>query len=439
MTETSGKAFDTTRRQFLTAAAASPMLTRTSAALAQTPDPATLIAQDLERYIAFGEKRSGSAGDTACGDWMEQSLAELGFETGRQTFSAPHFEPQACTLSCNGAVANLWAQPIVVPTPQEGMTAPLVRVDAHGQASHSLSGAIALIDLAHARWSSMFWPGVADPVRAAFEGGALACVIITNGPTGKMIALNTDGREPLYDAPMALLAPEDAAPFLAAAHDAFPAHLTLTGVSARRPAFNLMGQLNRGAGRWLVVSTPRSGWFTCAGERGGGVAAFLHMARWATANAPDHDLLFVCNSGHEYQYLGAEELLREHAPPPERTAFWLHLGANLAARDWHDSVGGLHPLPGTDSQRYLVVSPALLPAARTCFRGLSGLEAPYSSDDLSAGELSNVLAAGYSKVAGIFGLHRYHHVREDDARCVSADAVVETSFAFQRLLEQAVR
>jgi hypothetical protein len=428
-----------TRRQFLTAAAATPALTGAGAALARTPDPASLIAQDLERYIAFGEKRSGGAGDNACGVWMEQALAELGFETQRQTFSAPVFEPEACTLSCNGAVANLWAQPIVVPTPQQGLTAPLVRVDSHGQASHPLSGAIALVDLAHARWSSMFWPGVAAPVRAAFEGGARACVIITNGPTDKIIALNTDGREPLYDAPMALLAPEDAAPFLAAAHGGSSARLMLAGVSARRPAFNLMGRLDRGMGRWLVVSTPRSGWFTCAGERGGGVAAFLHMARWATANAPGHDLLFVCNSGHEYQYLGAEELLREHAPPPEQTAFWLHLGANFAARDWHDSVGGLQPLPGTDSQRYLVVSPSLLPAARANFSGLSGLEAPYSSDDLSAGELSNVLAAGYTQVAGIFGVHRFHHVRDDDARCVSANAVAETSFAFQRLLEQAVR
>lgn len=439
MTDRRSKTGFATRRQFLTATAVTPVVARTGAALAQTPDPAALIRQDLERYIGFGEKRSGGAGDNACGDWMEQSLADLGFETQRQSFSAPFFEPRNCTLSAEGGEAHVWAQPIVVPTPPEGLTAPLVRVDAQGQTSHALSGAIALIDLAHARWSSMFWSGVADPVRAAFAAGARACVIITNGPSGKIIALNTDGRDPLYEAPIALLAPKDAAPFLAAAHTASSGRLTLTGVKGRRPAFNLMGRLDRGAGRWLAVSTPRSGWFTCAGERGGGVAAFLHMARWATRHAPGHDLLFVCNSGHEYQYLGAEELLRDHAPPPEQTDFWLHLGANLAARDWHDSVGGLQPLPGTDSQRYLVVSPSLLPAARASFSGLAGLSAPYSSDELSAGELSNVLAAGYRNVAGVFGVHRYHHVREDDARCVSPDAVAETSFAFQRLLQEALR
>src|SRR3546814_12342936 len=68
------------------------------------------------------------------------------------------------------------------------------------------------------------------------------------------------------------------------------------------------------------------------------------------------------------------------------------------------------PLPGTDSQRYLVVSPPLLPTARTAFAGLAGLESPYSSDRISAGELTGIIAAGYRSVAGVFGIHRFHHV-----------------------------
>ncbi len=89
MTDRRSKTGFATRRQFLTATAVTPVVARTGAALAQTPDPAALIRQDLERYIGFGEKRSGGAGDNACGDWMEQSLADLGFETQRQSFSAP--------------------------------------------------------------------------------------------------------------------------------------------------------------------------------------------------------------------------------------------------------------------------------------------------------------------------------------------------------------
>src|SRR3546814_19045312 len=100
---------------------------------------------------------------------------------------------------------------------------------------------------------------------------------------------------------------------------------------------------------------------------------------------PDHDLAFLCNSGHEYENLGAEEALKAAAPKPAETHFWLHLGANLAARDWHEGLFGLAPLAGTDSPRSLVASPPLLPAARRLFAGLAGLESTYSSDALSAG------------------------------------------------------
>lgn len=428
----------TTRRRFLAASAATPLIAGGNLAAA-APDHAGAVAADLQRYIGFGGKQSGGPGDEACGAWLEAELARAGFKTDRQYFSAPWFEAEQADLAAGDARAALWPQPIVQTTPAEGITAPIVRVDAQGFAAQPLQGAIALIDLPAGRWSSMFWEPVRKPVDAAFAGGAAACVIVTNGPTGKVIALNTDGREPLYPKPMALLAPEDAAPFFAAAMEGREATLRLTGQGERRQAFNLVGKLDRGHGRWLVVSTPRSGWFTCAGERGGGIAAWLHLARWAGRAAPGYDLAFVCNSGHEYQYLGAEELLHNVAPPPEKTAFWLHLGANLASRDWHDGVGSRSPLPGADSQRYLVVSPGLLPAARKEFSGLAGLEAPYGSDQLSAGELTNIIEAGYAPVAGVFGVHRFHHVAEDDERCVSGENVAATVTAFQRLLERALQ
>src|SRR3546814_9609077 len=111
-----------------------------------------------------------------------------------------------------------------------------------------------------------------------------------------------------------------------------------------------------------------------------------------------------------------------------------HLGANVAARGWHEGLFGRAPLAGVDSQRYLVVSPPLLPTARRLFAGLSGLESPYPSDRLSAGELTAIIAAGYPSVAGVFGVHRYHHVESDDARCIDAAAVAAATAALRQLL-----
>lgn len=419
------------RRSFLAGSAALPA----TAAAASIPAAASdSVAADLDKYIGFGSKQAGGAGDIACGEWLAGELEGRGFKMERQDVSVPFFIPERCELVSGEASAKVWAQPIVIPTGPDGATGPLVRVDAAGNADAPLTGAIALVDLPHGRWSSLLTKAIREPIAAAFSGGAQAVVAITNGPSGKIVALNADGRKPMFAGPLALLAPQDAKPFLAAARAKQSATLHLRGENGRRPAFNFIGRIDRGKPSWLIVSTPRSGWYSCAGERGGGVAAWLQIARWASKAVKGYNLAFICNTGHEYENLGAAEAIKQTAPKPAETHFWLHLGANVAARDWHEISG--KALPSVDNQRYLAISPASLPLAREVFAGQAGLEAPYSTVDLSAGELIEILAAGYTKTAGVFGIHRYHHTAEDDARCVSATSVARTAAAFQTLLER---
>lgn len=428
--------FKTSRRRFLAAGAALPA----AAAMAQVPQgQEDRVAADLARYIGFGSKQAGGAGDNAAGNWLVAELEQLGFQVERQSVPTPFFDTKRAELRCGEARATLWPQPIVVTTGPDGATGPLVHIDADGLTDGPLAGAIALIDLPHGRWSSALAKPIRQPISAAFAAGARAVVAITNGPTGKVIALNADGREPMFAGPVALMAPQDAQPFRAAALARQNATLHLQGETGRRPAFNFIGRINRGRKRWLAVSTPRSGWYTCAGERGPGIAAWLWLARWASQTVKDHDLAFVCHSGHEYENLGASEALKAIAPAPAQTRFWLHLGANVASRDWHELPGQWRPLPSVDTQRFLSVSPALLPVAREVFAGHAGLEAPWTTDELTAGELTEIVAAGYTPAAGVFGIHRYHHVADDDARCVSASSVAATAAAFQRLLETQIR
>ncbi|MDF7775378.1 hypothetical protein P1X14_08980 [Sphingomonas sp. AOB5] len=419
------------RRSFLAGSVVLPALT---AATLDGGGRDAMVATDLANYIGFGSKQAGGAGDNAGGEWLAAELEKLGFAIQRQSFQTPYFEPTRAELIAGEAKAAVWPQPIVIQTGADGMSGPLVRVDGAGKADGELAGAIALVDLPSGRWSTALAKPIRAPITAAFAGGAKAVVAITNGPTGKIIALNADGRQPMFAGPVALIAPADAQPFLDAARSRASATLHITGKGGHRPAFNFIGRIDRGKKRWLAVSTPRSGWYGCAGERGPGVAAWLWLARWASKAVQDHDLAFVCNTGHEYEYLGASEALKEIAPKPADTRFWLHLGANVAARDWHDISGS--PLPSPDTQRYLSASPSLLPVAREAFAGLAGYEAPYSTDTLTAGELTEIVAAGYKPAAGVFGIHRYHHVAEDDARCVHAPNVIAASAAFQSFVER---
>jgi len=425
----------TDRRTFLVAGTALPV---TAAIGKLSRDLQGRVAADLEKYSGFGSKQAGGAGDIACGTWLAAQLEGLGFKVERQEIATPFFEPTRSEVLCDDTKARLWPQPIVVETGPDGITGPLVRIDSAGRAEAALDGAIALVDLPFGRWSSALAKPIREPIASAFAAGAKAAVVITNGPTGKVIALNADGRAPMFGGPVALLAPENAEPFLTAAMRRVPATMTVRGNSGRRPAFNLVGRIDRGKPRWLVVSTPRSGWYGCAGERGPGIAVWLWLARWASQAVQRHNLAFVCNTGHEYEYLGASEALKSFTPKPTETHFWLHLGANVAARDWHEGIGPLRPLPSVDTQRFLSVSPALLPLASQVFAGHPGLEAPYANDTLSAGELTEIIAAGYAPVAGVFGVHRYHHVAEDDARCVSAASVASTAAAFQIFVERLI-
>ena len=56
----------------------------------------------------------------------------------------------------------------------------------------------------------------------------------------------------------------------------------------------------------LIVMTPRSGWYSCASERGGGIACWLELMRRLRGSRLVRDVLFVASSGHELGHLGID-------------------------------------------------------------------------------------------------------------------------------------
>jgi hypothetical protein len=81
----------------------------------------------------------------------------------------------------------------------------------------------------------------------------------------------------------------------------------------------------------LVVTTPRSGWWQCASERGGGLACWLETIRVLAAAEPARDCLFAAFSGHEIGFLGIDAYLMPRSDLVKRARAWIHLGANIGA------------------------------------------------------------------------------------------------------------
>jgi hypothetical protein len=79
----------------------------------------------------------------------------------------------------------------------------------------------------------------------------------------------------------------------------------------------------------LGVMTPRSGWWQCASERGGGVAVWLEILAAVAAARPARSVNFVASTGHELGHYGLSRHLASRRELIAGTRAWIHLGANF--------------------------------------------------------------------------------------------------------------
>lgn len=414
--------WSSTRRDALGAMVASGLMTRAGGSAAEV---ASTTQADLTRYIDFGIKASGGPGDEACGSWLEERLRTLGMATRRQAFPVPSGET-AGVLTAGPVETPIWCPPT-----QAGLALRSVPI-VHLEDPRGAADCVAVARLPFRRWSSAKVPLVRQAARRAHDLGAQALILVTDGPTGETIALNVSEREPT-PVPLATVGPRHCDALVAAAWRRETVDAVLPGRAEHRSAFNLVGETGS-SGLRLVVSTPRSGWFACGGERGPGVAVWLALARWA-ASARGVRATFVATSGHEFEGLGAEHYLATEAPSADAVDLWVHLGANLATRDARDLGADLQFLPSGDPQHYLVAHAGVKALAESAFAGVAGLGQAFDPVGGAAGELQTLTDHGYSRLLGVFGAHRLHHTAIDDARSVSPELTRQAGDAFLSILD----
>jgi hypothetical protein len=265
----------------------------------------------------------------------------------------------------------------------------------------------------------------------AAKAGASAVVAVSDSATKEIVALNSPaGAEP-WPIPVVLAGSRDERALMAAARSSAKASLLLDGEDdADAKAKNVIARVDRGKDL-IVVSTPQSGWFRCAGERGPGIALFLGLARWASRRPSGASFLFVSTSGHELGGLGMRAFLKELAPPPDRVLCWIHLGAGIATYAWEETSTGPNRLQAPDSRRTLMSSPDLVPLLTTTFAGLTGLT---PTVDRAVGEFEFLVKAGYRSF-GIAAAHRFHHTPADSPEMTGPEILEPVGRALVKTLE----
>ena len=273
----------------------------------------------------------------------------------------------------------------------------------------------------------------------AFARRAAAVLLTIEHESGEIYTYNVDQHQEPWPVPVILVAAKDKALLDGAERAGRSVTVTVSGRYRHDvPGRNVIGRLDRGKKRTIVVSTPVTSWFTSTCERGPGIAGFLAMARFAARRLVDADLVFVATAGHEIGHGGMAHFLRTEAPAPAGTAAWAHFGASLACYRWRHGSDGWTAADAIDARtRVIARSTAMDALVARHFAAIEGTA--LVGNDAAIGELRDVHAAGYPNFFGMAGLHGLFHTPADNAAGTGPAILEPVARAFADVLTEIAR
>lgn len=250
----------------------------------------------VEEYAAFGDHRTGTDVDHSTAEWVARQLADRGLTVEVASYGFDHWRVRGGVVVDGEplehlAVTGEWTGPV----PYGPVLAMGYSVGHGGEQSF---GAVA---------------------GAARASGCTSALLATEHPHGCLVAVNrAPGDETGF--PVVLVPGREAA--------------RLEGTEGSRIEVDLAAEVVPGTtanvvatngveGMPLLLTTPMTGWFGCAGERGTGLAVLLELVeRFA-----DRPLLVLATTGHELLYEGVRRWVAERSLEVSAV---VHVGADLA-------------------------------------------------------------------------------------------------------------
>ena len=363
------------------------------------------IARVIEEYDRQGWHRSGTRVDAASARWLADRVADCGLEPALESVPFDRFHPGPAYLHTGGRRAE------GVPLFDGGLTGP---EGVSGSLGDLGSGAVIGVTELGAEPKPRY-----REARRAGEHDAIVAVT----PAGPGVALMNATHFFAPFGPPVLQVGSEARPYLS--EQVRRGAGARVVVSASRQAAETCNVTAAIPGRDpalapVVVMTPRSGWWHCAGERGGGIACWLEVMRAMAGSAPDRDVLFVSTTGHEIGLPGIEAFLRAHPAALTGARLWVHFGANIGATP---RVGPL----------YAATDDTLREAARKAL-GDAGAASAEPAARMVGAESSLIAARGARCVAMVGGPFDLFHRQADRwPGSIDTEAIARYAHGFGRL------
>ncbi len=301
----------------------------TELALSTGYDPAR-IEERIQAFEDLGIHRTGWPADDQTTQWLIDELAEAGVDAQAERFAFPRVEVARAEVRVGGERIE------GVPLYDGGFT------DAGGidgelcdDTDDDPLGKIVLASslLRDApEWSE---PELPVRIEELIDRGCVG-LIVPRGDRDREIVLRDATRiDSPWLLPVLQIAPRDIGTLQSQIMIRGEVDLEINGDRLRSNATNVIATVEGvdPDAAPIGIVTPKSGWYTCAAERGGGIAIFLALAESLGAMPPRRTVHLLASSGHELNIYGIRAYARTHRANMAAAAAWFHLGASIGARE----------------------------------------------------------------------------------------------------------
>jgi hypothetical protein len=367
------------------------------------------IAACVEEFDGQGWHRTGTDVDVASGEWLAAEARRLGIETELEAYAFERVDVREAFLEVDGR--RIEGLPLFDGsfTGPEGISGNLGPAGSAAEIGFAVAGGEADA-------------GSLDELRRS--GRHQALVLATLGRSPGLMAHNASDFGGPFGPPALQVSGEERAWLEGRLASSSSAKVVAWAEKVPSRSSNVVGRWPGSGARLapVVVTTPRSGWWQCASERGGGIAAWLEVARSVVEARPARPVWFVAFSGHELGHLGSDHFLERRPEIVGQVLAWVHFGANVG--------GAAEP-----SVRVSASNEDLISLAKACLtsQGVTGvLQAP-------AGRVLGLESGDIARRGGIcvslLGGNAYFHIESDRwPQAVDAGSVARQAAAFAELV-----
>ena len=287
-------------------------------------DPRT-VERRIREYESFGIHRTGWGGDDRAAAWVRDELRDGGVDASLEQFVFPRVELRSARLTWPGGSAD------GIPLHDGGFTR-LGGIEGKlvEPTSDDLLGNIVVAPVNDAEFAQ---PTIYRRIEELEEAGVIALVLPRGGPDGEITALNATRIDQPFTVPVLQIAANDARELAPAILLGVEGTVEIDGERLQSRASNTVATIpgTDADAAAVGIMTPRSGWFSCASERGGGIAILLALAQWIAAQEQSRTVHLLASSGHELHHYGLRAYLAARPGIESAPLAWLHLGANIGS------------------------------------------------------------------------------------------------------------